>query len=90
MSEFVDGFHELAEIGPAVSIFGISRTKTRRMAQARGKRLAPLVKEGTLSLPAAARGSRKRATKAASAKGQSIGLNIDSPFEQSPTVTSTI
>ncbi|MBU4334807.1 MAG: hypothetical protein KKD07_10240, partial [Candidatus Omnitrophica bacterium] len=27
MAEFVDGFHELSKIGPAVTIFGSARTK---------------------------------------------------------------
>ena len=26
MSEFVDGFHELSQVGPAVTIFGSART----------------------------------------------------------------
>ena len=86
MSEFVDGFHELAGIGPAVSIFGSSRTKkTQRWHRLAGKTAALLVKEGYAVITGGGPGIMEAGNKgAAGAKGQSIGLNIDLPFEQKP------
>ena len=86
MSEFVDGFHELAEIGPAVSIFGSSRTKrTQQWHKLAEKTAALLVKEGYAVITGGGPGIMEASNKgAASAKGQSIGLNIDLPFEQKP------
>ena len=86
MSEFVDGFHELAEIGPAVSIFGSSRTKrTQQWHKLADKTAALLVKEGYAVITGGGPGIMEASNKgAASAKGQSIGLNIDLPFEQKP------
>lgn len=86
MAEFVDGFHELAEIGPAVSIFGSARTKKTSKWYAMAQKTAELlVKEGYAVItgggPAIMEAANKGALKA---KGQSIGLNIDLPFEQKP------
>ncbi len=86
MSEFVDGFHELSEIGPAVSIFGSARTKkTHKMYKMAEKTAQLLVKEGYAVItgggPAIMEAANKGATKAG---GRSIGLNIDLPFEQKP------
>ncbi len=86
MSEFVDGFHELAEIGPAVSIFGSARTKnTHRWHKLAEKTAALLVKEGYAVITGGGPGIMEAGNKgASSAKGKSIGLNIDLPFEQKP------
>jgi uncharacterized protein (TIGR00730 family) len=74
-AEFVEGFGTLAELGPAVSVFGSARTKrTHPMyvaAEAIGRRLA---EEGLME--AANRGAAK-------AGGTSVGLGIELPFEQS-------
>lgn len=86
MSEFVDGFHELAEIGPAVSIFGSSRTKRTRQWHKLAERTAELlVKEGYAVITGGGPGIMEAGNKgAAKGKGKSIGLNIDLPFEQKP------
>ena len=86
MAEFVDGFHELSKIGPAVTIFGSARTaRTHRWYQQAEKTAELLVKEGYAVItgggPAIMEASNKGASKA---KGKSIGLNIDLPFEQKP------
>ena len=86
MGEFVEGFHELAEIGPAVSIFGSARTKKSHKMYKMAERTAELlVIEGygviTGGGPAIMEAGNKGATKAG---GKSIGLNIDLPFEQKP------
>ena len=86
MSEFVDGFHELAEIGPAVSIFGSSRTKRTQQWHRLAERTAELlVKEGYAVITGGGPGIMEAGNKGAmKAKGKSIGLNIDLPFEQKP------
>ncbi len=86
MSEFVDGFHELADIGPAVSIFGSSRTKrTKRWYKLAERTAELLVKEGYAVITGAGPGIMEASNKGAiKAKGKSIGLNIDLPFEQKP------
>jgi hypothetical protein len=86
MSEFVDGFHELSEIGPAVSIFGSARTqKTSKWYKLAEETARLLVKEGYAVItgggPAIMEAGNKGATLA---NGESIGLNIDLPFEQKP------
>ena len=83
-SEFVDGFGALAELGPAVSIFGSARTQrtesdykaARRMGSQIAKRnIAVITGGGPGRMDAANRG-------AALAGGKSVGLGIELPFEQ--------
>lgn len=86
MAEFVDGFHAMSQIGPAVSIFGSARTKkTHPMYKMAEKTAALLVKDGYTVItgggPAIMEAGNKGATNAG---GASIGLNIDLPFEQKP------
>jgi len=86
MAEFVDGFHELSEVGPAVSIFGSARTKPSDPWFKQAEKTAGLlVKEGYAVITGAGPGIMEAGNKgAAKAKGRSIGLNIDLPFEQKP------
>lgn len=86
MAEFVDGFHELSEVGPAVSIFGSARTKqTNQWFKQAEKTAGLLVKEGYAIITGAGPGIMEAGNKGATkAKGNSIGLNIDLPFEQKP------
>lgn len=86
MSEFVDGFHELSEIGPAVSIFGSARTKRTQNGYKQAERTAQLLaKEGYAVITGAGPGVMEAGNKGAMrAKGLSIGLNIDLPSEQKP------
>ena len=86
MAEFVDGFHELSEVGPAVSIFGSARTKRTdkyyRLAEQTAQLLA---KEGYAVITGAGPGIMEAGNKGTThARGMSIGLNIDLPFEQKP------
>ncbi len=86
MAEFVDGFHELSEIGPAVSIFGSARTKETNPWYKQAEKTASLLaKEGYAIITGAGPGIMEAGNKGASkAKGHSVGLNIDLPFEQKP------
>jgi hypothetical protein len=86
MAEFVEGFDELATIGPAVSIFGSARAKPNdkyyTLAQETAKSLA---KAGFAIITGGGGGTMEAANKGAvEAGGKSIGLNIDLPVEQAP------
>ncbi len=83
-SEFVEGFGALAEIGPAVSVFGSARTPTDHPDYALGERLGRrLVEAGYAVMTGGGPGIMAAANKGASeAGGLSIGLGIELPFEQ--------
>jgi uncharacterized protein (TIGR00730 family) len=86
MAEFVEGFDELAKVGPAVSIFGSARTHSDhewyKKAQETG---ALLVRAGFSVITGGGGGIMEGANKGAfEAGGKSIGLNIDLPHEQMP------
>lgn len=86
MSEFVDGFHSLSRIGDAVSIFGSARTNPHcKWYKAAQKTAELLVKEKYAVITGGGPGIMEASNKgAAKAEGESIGLNIDLPFEQEP------
>lgn len=86
MGEFVEGFHSLSSIGPAVSIFGSARTpKTRKWYKQADETASLLVKEGFAVITGGGPGVMEAGNKGAAKKnGRSIGLNIDLPFEQKP------
>ena len=84
MAEFVDSFETLSHLGPAVTVFGSARTKPTdpyykaAVEISRGfakHNLAVITGGGPGIMEAANRG-------AAEAKGKSVGLNIELPFEQ--------
>ena len=86
MAEFVEGFEELATIGPAVSFFGSARTKTEdkyyRLAE---ETAAILAGAGFAIITGGGSGIMEAANKgAAQVGGKSIGLNIELPNEQMP------
>ncbi|GIG26075.1 TIGR00730 family Rossman fold protein [Cellulomonas denverensis] len=82
-SEFVEGFGALAEVGPAVSVFGSARVKPEHpdfaTAEEVGRRL---VEAGYAVITGGGPGIMSAANKGASeAGGLSIGLGIELPFE---------
>ena len=86
MAEFVDGFHDLGQIGEAVTIFGSSRlSRTHQIYKLAERTAYLLAKEGYAVMTGGGPGIMEAGNKGASeAKGESIGLNIDLPFEQKP------
>jgi uncharacterized protein (TIGR00730 family) len=83
-SEFVEGFGALAELGPAVSVFGSARTQPGtpyyEIAADVGRRL---VEEGYAVITGGGPGAMEAANKGArDAGGASVGLGIELPFEQ--------
>ncbi|KQV67962.1 DNA-binding protein [Nocardioides sp. Root122] len=82
-AEFVEGFGALAELGPAIGVFGSARTKSDHphyaMAEEVGRRLAEahfavITGGGPGAMEAANKG-------ACEAGGVSVGLGIELPFE---------
>ena len=84
-SEFVDGFGTLAELGPAVSVFGSARTPRDHPLYATAETLAAeLVRAGLAVITGGGPGVMEAANKgAAEAGGVSVGLGIELPFESS-------
>ena len=83
-SEFVEGFGALAELGPAVSVFGSARTPADhadyKLAEQLGR---ALVEAGFAVITGGGPGTMEAANKGASeAGGVSVGLGIELPFEQ--------
>lgn len=84
-SEFVEGFDTLAELGPAITIFGSARTSedhpmyeaARRLGRMFAERGYPVITGGGPGTMAAANRG------AAEAGGVSVGLGIELPFEAS-------
>lgn len=84
MAEFVQGFETLAKIGPCISIFGSARTKPGHKYYELTVEIAKkLAEEGFGIITGGGPGIMEAANKGASlAGGNSVGLNIDLPFEQ--------
>jgi uncharacterized protein (TIGR00730 family) len=84
MAEFVEGFEKLAKIGPCISIFGSARTQPGHKYYDLTVEIAQkLSKEGFGIISGGGPGIMEAANKGASmAGGNSVGLNIDLPFEQ--------
>ena len=84
MSEFVDSFQTMAQVGPAVTIFGSARAKSSdkyyRAAMSIAKGLA---KHNLAVVTGGGPGIMEAANKGAThAGGKSVGLNIELPREQ--------
>lgn len=84
ISEMVDGFEVLNEVGPCVSIFGSARTKPNQKYYKMTVKLAKkLAEEGFGVITGGGPGIMEAGNKGAKkGKGDSVGLNIDIPFEQ--------
>jgi uncharacterized protein (TIGR00730 family) len=83
-AEFVEGFGALAELGPAISVFGSARTPRDHSEYALAERLgAALVNAGFAVITGGGPGAMEAANKGAGeAGGVSVGLGIELPFEQ--------
>ncbi len=82
-SEFVEGFGALAELGPAVSVFGSARTRPDDPAYGLGVRLGrALVQAGYAVITGGGPGAMEAANRGAfETGGVSVGLGIELPFE---------
>jgi uncharacterized protein (TIGR00730 family) len=86
MSEFVEGFEVLSQLGKAVSIFGSSRLKPNTLYYKLAEEIAYLLaKEGYAIITGSGPGLMEAANKGTKrAGGKSVGLNIQIPNEQKP------
>ena len=82
-SEFVEGFGTLADIGPAISVFGSARAQAGTPEYAHAEKLARLLVEaGYAVITGGGPGVMEAANKGAcEAGGVSVGLSIELPFE---------
>lgn len=83
-SEFVEGFGALAEVGQAVSVFGSARTPVDHPDYELGVQVGRgLVDRGYAVITGGGPGIMEAANKGArEARGLSVGLGIELPFEQ--------
>jgi uncharacterized protein (TIGR00730 family) len=83
-AEFVEGFGALAELGPAVSIFGSARTKPDDPMYEAARQIAEkLCGEGYAVITGGGPGAMEAANRGASeCGGVSVGLGIELPHEQ--------
>ena len=84
MGEFVEGFDELAELGPAVTIFGSARVQPDHPQYQTAIEVARLLGQAGFSIiTGGGPGIMEAGNRGAQEAGvQSIGLNIELPFEQ--------
>ncbi len=82
-SEFVEGFGALAELGPAVSVFGSARSGPGTPAYEMGVRLgSALARAGYAVITGGGPGTMEAANRGAwEAGGTSVGLGIELPHE---------
>ena len=83
-AEFVEGFGALAELGPAISIFGSARTARDHPDYALARDVAErLVRAGYAVITGGGPGIMEAANRGAEeAGGVSVGLGMELPFEQ--------
>jgi len=86
LAEFVEGFENLANIGPAVTFFGSARSRENEWEYRTARELAAkLAKDGCSIITGGGPGVMEAANRGAQeGKGMSVGLNIEIPFEQRP------
>ncbi|WP_236685345.1 TIGR00730 family Rossman fold protein [Demequina salsinemoris] len=83
-SEFVEGFGALAELGPAITVFGSARSKVDANDYAHAETVGRLLAErGYATITGGGPGIMEAANKGAhEAGGVSVGLGIELPHEQ--------
>jgi uncharacterized protein (TIGR00730 family) len=92
IAEFVEGFENLSDIHPAISIFGSSRCKEGDLLYTRTYNLSRLLaKNGFNIITGGGGGVMEAANRGASEEGaKSVGINIELPLEQKPNPYSNI
>jgi uncharacterized protein (TIGR00730 family) len=84
-AEFVEGFNDLAELGPATTVFGSARIKPEDPSYEMGVKVgAALTQAGFAVITGGGPGAMEAANKGATeAGGVSVGLGIELPWEVS-------
>jgi uncharacterized protein (TIGR00730 family) len=82
-AEFIEGFGALAELGPAIGVFGSARTRPGEATYEQAERVGRGLAEADFAvITGGGPGSMEAANKGASeAGGTSVGLGIELPFE---------
>ena len=91
ISEFVEGFEKLSNVGPAISIFGSSRSSEGEPYYEKAKELGGRMAKNEIAVitgggPGIMEGANRGAFESG---GISIGINIELPFEQRPNLYTT-
>jgi uncharacterized protein (TIGR00730 family) len=86
LSEFVDGFEVMSEVGPAVTVFGSARTRPDNPVYQQAVECGKLIVQNDLAvITGGGPGIMEAANKGAfEGGGKSVGLNINLPMEQDP------
>lgn len=90
MAEFIESIEFMANVGISVSVFGSARTRSDNKYYQEAVEVGRLLAERGISVitgggPGIMEAANKGAAEARGRnKGQSIGLNIELPFEQKP------
>ena len=85
IADFVKGFDDLGDLGPTVTVFGSARTTENDFYYGEARRLtAMLAERGFNIMSGGGPGIMEAANRGAHDTGnvESIGLNVDLPFEQ--------
>jgi hypothetical protein len=85
IADFVKGFDDLGELGPSVTVFGSARTKENDEYYIKARELSyMLADKGFNIITGGGPGIMEAANRGAKDRGEveSVGLNIDLPFEQ--------
>jgi len=93
IADFVQGFDELGDLGPAVTVFGSARTQSDDPYYKKAVRLADMLgKRGFNVITGGGPGIMEAANKGAfrHPEVESVGLNVDLPMEQSANAYTTI
>jgi uncharacterized protein (TIGR00730 family) len=86
LGEFVEGFDALSKLGPTISIFGSARTKKEDRYWKEAARIAEELSNAGLAIITGGGPGIMEAANYGAEKGtsDSVGCNIELPFEQSP------
>jgi uncharacterized protein (TIGR00730 family) len=92
LAEFVEGFENMSDLSPAITIFGSARTREGEDLYARAYELAKMLgKNGFNLITGGGPGVMEAVNKGAKEEGvKSVGINIELPFEQKPNPFITI
>ena len=86
LAEFVEGFENLADVHPAVTVFGSARAKKGDQLYTKAYELARVLGRNKFNvITGGGPGVMEAVNKGAKEEGaQSVGINIELPFEQKP------
>jgi uncharacterized protein (TIGR00730 family) len=92
MAEFVEGFENLSEIGPAVTVFGSARTQKGDELYEKTYEIAKLFAKNCFNIITGGGGGVMEAANKGAKDGgaKSVGINIELPFEQRPNPYSNV